>query len=159
MKRQISVSSVPTADVIELMGLKDRAKAAMEVAGIPVVPGYDGEDQAEEHLFDQAKSVGFPLLIKAVAGGGGKGMRLVNNDKEFLSSLASAKREAKAAFGNDQVLLEKYIRKSRHIEVQVFADKVGNVVYLHERDCSLQRRHPENCRRGTSAGPKRRYAL
>lgn len=131
----------PSAAVIELMGLKDRAKAAMEAAGIPVVPGYDGEDQAEEHLLDQAKLIGFPLLIKAVAGGGGKGMRLVNDDKEFLPSLAAAKREAKAAFGNDQVLLEKYIRKSRHIEVQVFADKVGNVVYLHERDCSLQRRH------------------
>ncbi len=131
----------PTADVIRLMGLKDQAKAAMQTADIPVVPGYDGENQEEDHLLQQAKSIGFPLLIKAVAGGGGKGMRLVNSETEFLPALASAKREAMASFANDRVILEKYIRKSRHIEVQVFADKVGNVVYLHERDCSLQRRH------------------
>lgn len=131
----------PTADVIELMGLKDRAKEAMEQAGVPVVPGYDGENQNEDYLLEKANEIGFPLLIKAVAGGGGKGMRLVSKESEFLSSLASAKREAKVAFANDRVLLEKYIKKSRHIEVQVFADMVGNVVYLHERDCSLQRRH------------------
>lgn len=131
----------PTADVIELMGLKDKAKATMEAAGIPVVPGYDGEYQESAYLAKKAEEIGFPLLIKAVAGGGGKGMRLVSKANEFLSYLESAKREARAAFGNDRVLLEKYIRKSRHIEVQVFADRVGNVVYLHERDCSLQRRH------------------
>ncbi len=131
----------PTANVIRLMGLKDKAKIAMEEAGVPVVPGYDGEDQSEEYLKEQAGDIGYPLLIKAVAGGGGKGMRLVENEADFLSALAGAKREAQASFGNDRVLLEKFIRKARHIEVQVFADMVGNVVYLHERDCSLQRRH------------------
>ena len=131
----------PTAEVINLMGLKDQAKIAMEEAEVPVVPGYDGEDQDEEHLKQKAIEIGFPLLIKAVAGGGGKGMRLVEKEDEFLASLSSAKREAKSSFGNDRVLLEKYIRKARHIEVQVFSDMVGNAVYLHERDCSLQRRH------------------
>ncbi|HRW28718.1 MAG: acetyl/propionyl/methylcrotonyl-CoA carboxylase subunit alpha [Alphaproteobacteria bacterium] len=131
----------PTADAISLMGLKDQAKKAMEEAGVPVVPGYDGDDQDAVFLSDKADEIGYPLLIKAVAGGGGKGMRLVENRSQFSSALSSAKREAKAAFGNDRVLLEKYIRRARHIEVQIFADMVGNAVYLHERDCSLQRRH------------------
>ncbi|MCC3860293.1 acetyl/propionyl/methylcrotonyl-CoA carboxylase subunit alpha [Pseudemcibacter aquimaris] len=131
----------PSAESILLMGLKDQAKIEMINAGVPVVPGYDGEDQSEELLKSEAEKIGFPLLIKAVAGGGGKGMRLVENLDEFLSQLSSAKSEAMSSFGNDRVLLEKYIRKARHIEVQVFADMVGNAVYLHERDCSLQRRH------------------
>lgn len=131
----------PTADVIKLMGLKDQAKIAMEQAGIPVVPGYDGADQSLECLVEKASEIGYPLLIKAVAGGGGKGMRLVEKESDFSTLFESAKREALASFGNDRVLLEKFIRKARHIEVQVFADMVGNAVYLHERDCSLQRRH------------------
>ena len=131
----------PTADVIKLMGLKDQAKIAMEQAGVPVVPGYDGEDQSLQCLMQNAREIGYPLLIKAVAGGGGKGMRLVENEGDFAASLESAKREALSSFGNDHVLLEKYISKARHIEVQVFADMVGNAVYMHERDCSLQRRH------------------
>lgn len=131
----------PTANSIRLMGLKDQAKIAMEKAGVPVVPGYDGENQDEVFLNTKADQVGYPLLIKAVAGGGGKGMRLVESSGEFKEALVSAKREAKSSFGNDDVLLEKFIRKARHIEVQVFADMVGNAVYMHERDCSLQRRH------------------
>ena len=131
----------PTANSIRLMGLKDQAKIAMEKAGVPVVPGYDGEKQDADFLSKKADDIGYPLLIKAVAGGGGKGMRLVENSDQFIEALASAKREAKSAFGNDNVLLEKYIRRARHIEVQVFADMVGNAVYMHERDCSLQRRH------------------
>lgn len=131
----------PTPHSISLMGLKDQAKAEMIKAGVPVVPGYDGENQDENFLKEKADAIGYPLLIKAVAGGGGKGMRLVENKDDFFSSLNGAKNEAKGAFGNDRVILEKYIRRARHIEVQVFADMVGNAVYLHERDCSLQRRH------------------
>ncbi|MDG1996415.1 MAG: acetyl-CoA carboxylase biotin carboxylase subunit [Emcibacteraceae bacterium] len=131
----------PTGDNIALMGLKDQAKIEMVKAGVPVVPGYDGENQNPKHLKSKADNIGYPVLIKAVAGGGGKGMRLVESSDEFLSSLEGAKNEARASFGNDHVILEKFIRKARHIEVQIFADMVGNVVYLHERDCSLQRRH------------------
>ena len=131
----------PSPSAIRLMGLKDKAKIVMEKAGVPVVPGYDGIEQGEAFLLEKANEVGYPLLIKAVAGGGGKGMRLVEDKADFIAALGSVKREAQSSFGNDQVLLEKYIRKARHIEVQVFADMVGNVVYLHERDCSLQRRH------------------
>ncbi|MBT5188039.1 MAG: ATP-grasp domain-containing protein, partial [Kordiimonadaceae bacterium] len=131
----------PTPDSIQLMGLKDKAKQVMLEAGIPTIPGYDGENQNEEFLKSEATKIGYPILIKAVAGGGGKGMRLVDREDDFLPALESAKSEALASFGNDRVLLEKYIKKSRHIEVQIFADMVGNVVYLHERDCSLQRRH------------------
>lgn len=131
----------PAPKSIRLMGLKDKAKIAMEKAGVPVVPGYDGEDQNAETLKLKADEIGYPLLIKAVAGGGGKGMRLVEKKGDFDAALDGAKREAMASFANDDVILEKFIRKARHIEVQVFADQVGNVVYLHERDCSLQRRH------------------
>ncbi len=131
----------PTGAAIRLMGLKDKAKEVMASAGVPVVPGYDGDNQDEKFLKNKANDIGYPLLIKAVAGGGGKGMRLVEREDDFLEALKSAKREAKSSFANDQVLLEKYLSKSRHIEVQVFADMVGNAVYLHERDCSLQRRH------------------
>ncbi|MDG1859676.1 MAG: acetyl-CoA carboxylase biotin carboxylase subunit, partial [Emcibacteraceae bacterium] len=131
----------PSGDNIALMGLKDQAKEEMVKAGVPVVPGYDGENQCSEHLKSKADEIGYPVLIKAVAGGGGKGMRLVDKASDFLSALEGAKNEAMSSFGNDHVLLEKYIRKARHIEVQIFADMVGNAVYLHERDCSLQRRH------------------
>lgn len=131
----------PTANNIRKMGLKDEAKKLMIDAGVPVVPGYLGENQDPDHLLTEAEKIGFPVLIKAVAGGGGKGMRRVDTSTEFPAALRGAKREAAGAFGNDQVLIEKFIEKPRHIEVQVFADTHGNAVHLFERDCSLQRRH------------------
>ena len=131
----------PSAEAIRAMGLKDRAKALMEEAGVPVVPGYRGEDQSEARLARAAGEIDYPVLIKAVAGGGGKGMRAVERAADFAEALASARAEAKGAFGNDAVLIEKLIEKPRHIEVQVFGDGQGNGVHLAERDCSLQRRH------------------
>ena len=126
---------------IRAMGLKDAAKKLMREAGVPVTPGYDGDDQSPERLKQEADAIGYPVLIKAVAGGGGKGMRKVDSAEDFLSSLESCRREAKASFGNDDVILEKWITSPRHIEVQVFGDSHGNHVHLFERDCSLQRRH------------------
>jgi 3-methylcrotonyl-CoA carboxylase alpha subunit len=131
----------PKAHSIRAMGLKDAAKKLMSEAGVPVTPGYHGEDQAPERLRAEADSIGYPVLIKAVAGGGGKGMRRVNASAEFQEMLVSCKREAAASFGDDRVLIEKYVERPRHIEVQVFGDGRGNVVHLFERDCSLQRRH------------------
>jgi propionyl-CoA carboxylase alpha chain/3-methylcrotonyl-CoA carboxylase alpha subunit len=131
----------PPPAAIEAMGLKDAAKALMERAGVPVTPGYLGADQSEPRLAEEAARIGFPILIKAVAGGGGKGMRRVERAADFAAALASCRREAQSAFGDDRVLLETYVRNPRHIEVQVFADRHGNVVHLFERDCSLQRRH------------------
>ena len=131
----------PKPASIEAMGLKDAAKERMIAAGVPVTPGYLGEDQSVERLTQEAQAIGYPVLIKAVAGGGGKGMRKVDEAAQFEEMLASCRREAIASFGNDQVLLEKWITSPRHIEVQVFGDSHGNVVHLFERDCSLQRRH------------------
>ncbi len=131
----------PPTQAIRVMGLKDAAKKAMKTAGVPVTPGYQGEDQSLIRLERAAQAIGYPLLIKAVAGGGGKGMRRVDNEKEFGDALLAAKREADRAFGNDGVMIEKLIGRPRHVEVQVFADRHGNVVHLFERDCSLQRRH------------------
>jgi acetyl/propionyl-CoA carboxylase alpha subunit len=131
----------PPAPAIRAMGLKDRAKALMAEAGVPVVPGYLGDVQSTEQLTQEAAKIGYPVLIKAVAGGGGKGMRKVEAAAGFAAALESAKREAKSAFGDDKVLLEKYVTRPRHIEVQIFADAHGNIVHLFERDCSLQRRH------------------
>jgi len=131
----------PSAKSIRAMGLKDAAKALMEKAGVPVVPGYHGDGQALVLLATKAREIGFPVLIKARAGGGGKGMRKVDHPDDFAEALAGAKREAKAAFGDDAVLVEKYVEKPRHIEVQVFGDNHGNAVHLFERDCSAQRRH------------------
>ena len=131
----------PKAASIRAMGLKDAAKKLMSEAGVPVTPGYHGEDQAPERLQAEGDGIGYPVLIKAVAGGGGKGMRKVNSSAEFQEMLASCKREAAASFGDDRVLIEKYVERPRHIEVQVFGDSHGNVVHLFERDCSLQRRH------------------
>jgi 3-methylcrotonyl-CoA carboxylase alpha subunit len=131
----------PKAHSIRAMGLKDAAKKLMDEAGVPTTPGYLGEDQAPERLQAEADAIGYPVLIKAVAGGGGKGMRRVNASADFADMLASCKREAAASFGDDRVLIEKYILRPRHIEVQVFGDAHGNVVHLFERDCSLQRRH------------------
>jgi 3-methylcrotonyl-CoA carboxylase alpha subunit len=135
----IWVGAPPSA--IRAMGRKDAAKTLMQAAGVPVTPGYLGEDQAPARLQKEAGKIGYPVLIKAVAGGGGKGMRVVEQAEAFEAALASCKREAASAFGDDRVLLEKYIASPRHIEVQVFGDSYGNIVHLFERDCSLQRRH------------------
>ena len=131
----------PKPASIRAMGLKDAAKQLMSSAGVPVTPGYDGSDQSVERLTAEAEAIGYPVLIKAVAGGGGKGIRKVDAPADFAAALESCRREAKASFGNDEVLLEKWITSPRHIEVQVFGDAHGNVVHLFERDCSLQRRH------------------
>ncbi len=131
----------PPPAAIRAMGLKDAAKRLMAAAGVPVTPGYLGEDQSPEHLAKEAAAIGWPVLIKAVAGGGGKGMRKVERPEDFAAALAGAKREAAGAFGDDRVLLEKYVTRPRHIEVQIFGDAHGHVVHLFERDCSLQRRH------------------
>jgi 3-methylcrotonyl-CoA carboxylase alpha subunit len=131
----------PPAQAIRAMGLKDRAKALMQKAGVPVVPGYHGEMQEPKFLKQKAYEIGYPVLIKAVAGGGGKGMRRVERHAEFDSALEGAQREAKASFGDTRVLIEKYVTSPRHIEVQIFADRHGNAIHLNERDCSLQRRH------------------
>jgi 3-methylcrotonyl-CoA carboxylase alpha subunit len=130
----------PWPEAIDLMGSKSTAKALMEKAGVPVTPGYHGDDQSLPKLQSEADKIGYPLLIKAVAGGGGKGMRIVNAAGEFKEALEGAQREAKASFGDDHVLLERYIQQPRHIEFQVFGDDHGNVVHLFERECSLQRR-------------------
>ena len=131
----------PKPDSIRAMGLKDAAKERMIAAGVPVTPGYLGEDQAPERLQSAADAIGYPVLIKAVAGGGGKGMRRVDAAADFAALLQSCQREAAASFGDDRVLIEKYILSPRHIEVQVFGDTHGQVVHFFERDCSLQRRH------------------
>ncbi|WP_299815069.1 acetyl/propionyl/methylcrotonyl-CoA carboxylase subunit alpha [uncultured Jannaschia sp.] len=131
----------PSAQAIRAMGLKDAAKALMDKAGVPVVPGYHGSRQEAEFLAERAEEIGYPVLIKARAGGGGKGMRLVERAGEFADALASAQREAKTAFGDPACLIEKFVPQPRHIEIQVFGDACGNVIHLFERDCSLQRRH------------------
>ena len=131
----------PNPSSITAMGLKDAAKRLMSQAGVPTTPGYLGDDQSPERLKSEADAIGYPVLIKAVAGGGGKGMRKVDNAADFADALLSCQREAASSFGNDQVLLEKWVTNPRHIEVQVFGDSHGNVVHLFERDCSLQRRH------------------
>ena len=131
----------PSADAIRAMGLKDAAKALMEQANVPVVPGYHGDNQDPEFLAAEADKIGYPVLIKARAGGGGKGMRRVDDPAEFIASLESASREGQSSFGDGRVLIEKYITTPRHIEIQVFGDDHGNAVHLFERDCSLQRRH------------------
>ena len=131
----------PPPSAMRAMGLKDRAKALMEKAGVPVVPGYHGDRQEPKFLSHKADEIGYPVLIKAVAGGGGKGMRRVDRQADFAEALAGAMREAKAAFGDERVLIEKYVTAPRHIEMQIFADSHGNAIHLNERDCSLQRRH------------------
>ena len=131
----------PPPAAIRAMGLKDAAKRLMADAGVPVTPGYLGEDQSPKRLAAEAAAIGWPVLIKAVAGGGGKGMRRVDGAPQFAAALEGARREAGSAFGDERVLLERYVTAPRHIEVQVFGDTHGNVVHLFERDCSLQRRH------------------
>ena len=139
-KNKITFIGPPVAAILA-MGLKATSKSLMEKAGVPLTPGYHGTNQDVDFLKQQADAIGYPVLIKASAGGGGKGMRLVERSEDFLSSLASCKSEAKSSFGNDDVLIERYVTNPRHIEVQVFGDKHGNYVHLFERDCSVQRRH------------------
>ena len=131
----------PPAAAVRAMGLKDAAKRVMEGAGVPVVPGYHGEEQGDAALLDHARRIGFPVLVKAVAGGGGKGMRRADDVAGFGPALEAARREARSSFGDERVLVERCIERPRHLEVQVFADARGNAVHLFERDCSLQRRH------------------
>ncbi len=131
----------PGADAIELMGSKRRSKIAMLEAGVPCVPGYQGADQSDTVLLKKAAEIGFPIMVKASAGGGGRGMRLVHDGSELAEQIAMARSEAKTAFGSDELILERAILQPRHIEIQVFADSHGNVVHLGERDCSIQRRH------------------
>ena len=131
----------PPASAIRAMGSKSAAKALMEKAGVPLTPGYHGDDQSPAYLALQARTIGYPVLIKASAGGGGKGMRRVDDPADFEAALASCRREAAGAFGDDRVLVEKYVLRPRHIEIQVFGDSHGDCVYLFERDCSVQRRH------------------
>ena len=131
----------PSANAINAMGGKSESKRLMEAAGVPLIPGYHGDNQDSDFLKAQANAIGYPVLIKASAGGGGKGMRIVENSNNFDDLLASCRREAITSFGDDQVLIEKYALKPRHIEIQVFGDSHGNYVHLFERDCSVQRRH------------------
>lgn len=131
----------PPVAAIQAMGSKSAAKTIMAKAGVPLVPGYHGDDQADDLLRAESDKMGYPVLLKAAYGGGGKGMRIVSHASEFDEALASARREAKAAFSNDKMLVEKYITQPRHVEIQVFCDQHGNALYLAERDCSVQRRH------------------
>src|SRR5690606_30448289 len=131
----------PYPNVIRLMGDKARARRAMKKAGVPVLPGSDGPVQSEDQAVKTARELGYPVIIKAVAGGGGRGMRIVRTPEELPKALRTATREAEAAFGVGDVYLEKYVESPRHIEVQVIGDHHGNVVHLGERECSIQRRH------------------
>lgn len=131
----------PTPEAIEQMGDKITAKSIIEKAGLPTVPGYNGDDQSVENLKAQAKKIGYPVIVKAAAGGGGRGMKIIDSDETAEAQILSAKREGLSAFGSDRVFLEKYLNKAKHIEVQIFADLAGNVVHLFERECSVQRRH------------------
>ncbi|HLR78368.1 MAG TPA: biotin carboxylase N-terminal domain-containing protein, partial [Burkholderiaceae bacterium] len=151
----------PPATAIAAMGSKSAAKALMEEAGVPLVPGYHGENQDPDFLQTQADNIGYPLLIKASAGGGGKGMRIVESAADFEDALLSCQREAASSFGDDTVLLERYLQKPRHIEIQVFADTHGNVVHLFERDCSVQRRHQKVIEEAPAPGmtTERRQAM
>ncbi|MBE2259176.1 MAG: acetyl/propionyl/methylcrotonyl-CoA carboxylase subunit alpha [Rhodobacteraceae bacterium] len=151
----------PPAEAIRAMGSKSAAKMIMGAAGVPLTPGYHGENQDPRFLQQQADAIGYPVLIKAAAGGGGKGMRLVERSDDFLAALASCQREALSSFASDLVLIEKYLRRSRHIEIQVFADAHGHCVYLFERDCSVQRRHQKVLEEAPAPGmtPARRAAM
>ena len=151
----------PPAAAIRDMGDKSRAKAIMAEAGVPLVPGYHGEDQSDERLAAAAEEIGCPVLIKAAAGGGGKGMRVVDASGDFAAALAAARREAKAGFGDERMLIERYLERPRHIEVQVFADSQGNALHLFERDCSLQRRHQKVLEEAPAPGldPAQRQAM
>ncbi|MDO8958975.1 MAG: acetyl/propionyl/methylcrotonyl-CoA carboxylase subunit alpha [Rhodocyclaceae bacterium] len=151
----------PPVNAIRAMGLKSESKKLMEQAGVPLTPGYHGDAQAPDFLRQQADRIGYPVLIKASAGGGGKGMRVVGSSADFAEALLSCQREATASFGNDHVLIEKYLQRPRHIEIQVFGDTHGNCVYLFERDCSVQRRHQKVLEEAPAPGmsPERRTLM
>ncbi|MBV9558043.1 MAG: carbamoyl-phosphate synthase subunit L, partial [Pseudolabrys sp.] len=151
----------PPAAAVLAMGLKDKAKALMQRAGVPVVPGYHGDEQDTDFLGSTAAKVGYPVLIKAVAGGGGKGMRRVDRAADFADALQGARREATAAFGDGRVLIERYVATPRHIEIQIFADSLGRCIHLNERDCSLQRRHQKVIEEAPAPGmsPQLRTAM
>ncbi|NTV12245.1 MAG: 3-methylcrotonyl-CoA carboxylase, partial [Zoogloea sp.] len=151
----------PPVSAIRAMGSKSAAKALMETAGVPLTPGYHGERQEAGFLAAEAERIGYPVLIKASAGGGGKGMRRVDRPEDFAAALESCKREAAASFGDDRVLIEKYLLRPRHIEIQVFGDSHGNCVHLFERDCSVQRRHQKVLEEAPAPGmtPERRAAM
>ncbi|XP_018422568.1 PREDICTED: methylcrotonoyl-CoA carboxylase subunit alpha, mitochondrial isoform X2 [Nanorana parkeri] len=131
----------PPSSAIRDMGIKSTSKAIMSAAGVPIIEGYHGEEQSDQHLKEQARGIGYPVMIKAVRGGGGKGMRIAKSEEEFVEQLESARREARKSFNDDVMLIEKFVDNPRHVEVQVFGDQHGNAVYLFERDCSVQRRH------------------
>ncbi|MGH8802236.1 MAG: acetyl-CoA carboxylase biotin carboxylase subunit, partial [Casimicrobiaceae bacterium] len=151
----------PPPAAIAAMGSKSEAKSIMSRAGVPVVPGYHAGDQDPARLAREAAAIGYPVLIKATAGGGGKGMKVAASAAEFAQALASAKREATASFGDDRVLLERYLAAPRHIEIQVFVDTYGDAVYLFERDCSVQRRHQKVLEEAPAPGlgPARRRSM
>ena len=151
----------PPPKAIHAMGSKSEAKSLMERAKVPLVPGYHGVHQDANFLLVEANRTGYPLLIKASAGGGGKGMRVVRAAAEFGEALASCKREAASSFGDDRVLIERYLDRPRHVEIQVFADTHGNCVYLFERDCSVQRRHQKVIEEAPAPGmtPERRRKM
>jgi 3-methylcrotonyl-CoA carboxylase alpha subunit len=151
----------PPASAIDAMGSKSAAKALMETAGVPLVPGYHGETQDLDTFRAAAERIGYPVLLKATAGGGGKGMKVVEQESELAEALASAQREALSSFGNSQMLVEKYVLKPRHVEIQVFADQHGNCLYLNERDCSIQRRHQKVVEEAPAPGlsPELRQAM
>ena len=151
----------PPASAIAAMGSKSAAKALMEKAGVPLVPGYHGDNNEAAFLAEQAARIGYPVLIKASAGGGGKGMRRVDRAEDFVSALHSCQREAKSSFGDDHVLVERYVTRPRHIEIQVFGDSYGHVIHLHERDCSVQRRHQKVLEESPAPGltPARRAQM
>jgi len=161
LKRAGIIFIGPPESAMRVMALKDTAKAAMKKAGVPITPGYQGNDQTLVRLTKAAEGVGFPLLIKAVAGGGGKGMRAVHSPDDFADALMAAQREGETAFGNPAVMLEKLIQRPRHVEVQLFADAHGNAVHLFERDCSLQRRHQKVIEEAPAPGlsPRLRHTL
>jgi 3-methylcrotonyl-CoA carboxylase alpha subunit len=151
----------PSVHALRAMGSKSEAKKLMEKAGVPLTPGYHGDNQEPDFLRQQADAIGYPVLIKAAAGGGGKGMRAVEKSEDFLDALASCKREAQSSFGDQHVLVEKYLQRPRHIEIQVFGDSHGNCVYLFERDCSVQRRHQKVLEEAPAPNmpPERRAAM
>ncbi|WP_315067167.1 acetyl-CoA carboxylase biotin carboxylase subunit [uncultured Clostridium sp.] len=142
MCKQCNIKFIgPDYETIELMGNKAKAREIMKASGVPVVPGYEGEIRDEDHALEIAKGIGYPIMIKASAGGGGKGIRIATNDEEFLMGFKTAKAEAKACFGDDSLYIEKFVQKPKHIEFQILADEHGNVVHLCERECSMQRKN------------------
>lgn len=142
MCRQCNIKFIgPDYETIEMMGNKAEARKIMKISGVPVVPGYEGEIRDENHALEIAKEIGYPIMIKASAGGGGKGIRIANNDEEFLMGFKTAKAEAMACFGDDSLYIEKFVQKPKHIEFQILADEHGNVIHLCERECSMQRKN------------------